>query len=230
MTELRIATYNLQSGIGMDRRFVPGRIAAVIDELCADVIALQEFLSPVETFDLKAHLAASTRFHAVLMPTMTFPHGSFGNAVLSRWPILDVAEHDLSVGAYEPRGALEVTVGEARPLLRVIATHLGLHAAERREQIARLSGIVKRGPTIPCVLAGDFNIVRSRSKDYAALDAHFGACPAPRSFPSIAPFFALDRIWASPRAALVGIETYRSWSARLASDHLPVVATLDFPD
>ena len=55
---LRIATYNVHSGVGVDRRFRPQRIVDVIDELDADIVALQEVLSPVRGFDVHAHLCA----------------------------------------------------------------------------------------------------------------------------------------------------------------------------
>ncbi|MGH8173173.1 MAG: endonuclease/exonuclease/phosphatase family protein [Rhodanobacteraceae bacterium] len=231
MTELRVATYNVHSGRGVDGRFRPERISAVIAELRADVIALQEYVSLVRDFDLRDHLMRATGFQMIAMSTMKVGAGDFGNAILSRWPIVDAIEHGLSVGRYEPRGALEVILGRGQqPELRVIATHLGLRDHERRTQLARLIEIVKRDAKLPTVLAGDFNIARLQSVAFGACRAHFGHSHAPRSFPSFAPMLPLDRVWVSPCSALVSVAAHRSSRARIASDHLPVVATLELPD
>lgn len=229
MTRIRIATYNVHSGRGIDGRFKPERVSAVIAELRADVIALQEYVSLVADFDMRDHLMRATGFQMVAMSTVRAGTGHFGNAVLSRWPIIDAVEHKLDVRRYEPRGALEVAIGRDRRELRVIATHLGLRVHERREQLARLLDIVRRDTSTPTVLAGDFNVMRSRGSELRACHDHFGHSDAPRTFPSIAPLLALDRVWVMPCSALVSIEAHRSRLARIASDHLPVVATLDLP-
>jgi len=230
MTELRIATYNVHSGRGVDGRFRPERTSAVIAELRADVIALQEYVSLVADFDLRDHLMRATGFQMIAMSTMKVGEGDFGNALLSRWPILDAVEHTLSVGTYEPRGALEVILGRKHRELRVVATHLGLRDAERRDQLARLLEIVRRDRDTPTVLCGDFNIARLQSPALRMCREHFGHSRSPKSFPSFAPLLPLDRIWVTPCSALVGVAAHRSARARVASDHLPVVATLELPD
>jgi endonuclease/exonuclease/phosphatase family metal-dependent hydrolase len=229
MTRVRVATYNVHSGVGVDRRFKPDRIAAVIDELRADVVALQEVLSPVRGVDVHAHLREASGLHLVTMTTMQLAGGTFGNALLSRWPILDLAEHGLTVGQREPRGAIDATIGRDARELRVIATHLGLRSAERHEQLARLLAIVKSAPEIPTVLAGDFNITRGRARELRAHAAHLGKSDALATFPSIAPLLPLDRIFALNRVAILDVAVHRSRLARVASDHLPLVATIELP-
>ena len=230
MTRVRVATYNVHSAVGVDRRFRPERIAAVIDELRADVVALQEVLSPVGGVDVHAYLREASGLHLVTMTTMQLAGGTFGNAVLSRWPILERVDHSLTIGDYEPRGALEVVVGRGRSKLRVIATHLGLRGAERRSQLARLIEIARTDPDVPTVLAGDLNVRRARGRELTACIEYFGDVPAPNTFPSIAAVLPLDRIFISPRVMLVKVEAHRSRRARIASDHLPLVATLDVTD
>jgi endonuclease/exonuclease/phosphatase family metal-dependent hydrolase len=230
VTRLRIATYNVHSGVGVDRRFRPQRIADVINELRADVVALQEVLSPVRGFDVHAHLREATGFHLVTMTTMPLAGGTFGNALLSRWPILDLVEHGLAVGKREPRGALEATLGRDTQELRVIATHLGLRAAERSEQLSRLMEIVKAAPELPTVLAGDFNMTRGRARELRAHAAHLGKHDVLATFPSIAPVLPLDRIFALHGASIVDVAVHRSRRARVASDHLPLIATIELPD
>lgn len=230
MTRLRVATYNVHSGVGVDRRFRPERIAAVIDELHADVVALQEVLSPVRGFDVHAHLRDATGLHLVTMTTMQLAGGTFGNALLSRWPILDLAEHGLAIGNREPRGAIDATIGRDARELRVIATHLGLRRTERSEQLSRLVEIVKSAPDLPTVLAGDFNMTRGRSRELSAHATHLGKHDALATFPSIAPVLPLDRIFALHGASIVDVVVHRSRRARVASDHLPLVATIELPE
>jgi endonuclease/exonuclease/phosphatase family metal-dependent hydrolase len=229
VTRLRIATYNLHSGVGIDRRFRPQRIVDVIGELAADVVALQEVLSPVRGVDVHAHLREETGLHLVTLTTMPLAGGTFGNALLCRWPILDLAEHGLTVGTREPRGALEATIGRDARELRVIATHLGLRSAERHEQLSRLMDIVKRDADLPAVLAGDFNITRARARELRTHAAHLGSASALATFPSFAPVLPLDRIFAFHGAEIVDVAVHRSRKARVASDHLPLVATIEFP-
>jgi endonuclease/exonuclease/phosphatase family metal-dependent hydrolase len=230
MTRVRVATYNVHSGVGVDRRFRPERIVDVIDELRADVVALQEVLSPVRGVDVHAHLRESTGLHLVTMTTMQLAGGTFGNALLTRWPILGLVEHGLTVGNREPRGAIDATIGRDSGELRVIATHLGLRTAERSEQLSRIVGIVKATPDCPTVLAGDFNLARGKARELRAHAAHLGKHDPLATFPSIAPVLPLDRIFAVHGAAIVDVAVHRSRRARVASDHLPLVATVEIPD
>ena len=228
--DLRLASYNIHIGVGRDGRFHPERVAAVVRELDADVIALQEVQLGAGTFDMLSHLAAATGYAALAGPTLTHPtHGHYGNAVLSRLSVLRWRCLDLSVPAHEPRGALDVTLDcDDGVSLRLIATHLGLRPPERRHQVRRLlreiNADVHRGPTI---LLGDVNEWFLWGRPLRWLHAHFGRPPAPRTFPAGAPVLALDRVWLKPRRCLRALCAHRSALARLASDHLPVVATLD---
>jgi endonuclease/exonuclease/phosphatase family metal-dependent hydrolase len=228
--DLRLASYNIHIGVGRDGHFHPERVAAVIRELDGDVIALQEVQLGAGTFDMLAHLAEVTGYAALAGPTLTHPtHGHYGNAVLSRLPVLRWRCLDLSVPGHEPRGALDATVDCGQDVsLRLIATHLGLRPPERRDQVQRLlrevNADVHRGPT---VLLGDLNEWFLWGRPLRWLHAHFGRPPAPRTFPAGAPLLALDRVWVKPRQCLRGIGVHRSALARLASDHLPVVAALD---
>jgi endonuclease/exonuclease/phosphatase family metal-dependent hydrolase len=221
---LTIATYNIHSGVGTDGRFDPGRIAAVIEETGADVVALQEVpLGDPGQRNVLEILRKHTGFHSAEGPTCTIRDCRYGNAVLSRYPITAVRTIDLTFGAFEPRGALDADLDCHGHPLRVVATHLGLSLAERRAQIERL---LERFDTeiMAVVLMGDLNEWFVWGHTLRRLKSHFQKAPSPPTFPSRWPVFALDRIWIRPRQRLVQVKVHASKLARIASDHLPLVA------
>ncbi|EJM97765.1 endonuclease/exonuclease/phosphatase family protein [Herbaspirillum sp. YR522] len=224
---LTVATYNIHSAVGTDGRFDPERIAAVLDEIDADVIALQEVpLGGSRQANVLELLRQRTGFHAVAGPTMASAEGSYGNAVLSRYRPLASECIDLSFGSREPRGAVDADIDCHGHLLRVVATHLGLKPAERRDQIRRLLQAFDTDRA-PVILLGDVNEWFVWGRTLRWLVSHFEAAPAPRTFPSRWPLFSLDRIWISPRNRLLQVDVHRTPLARLASDHLPLVAHID---
>lgn len=219
----RVATYNIHSSVGRDRRCDPVRIAAVIQELDADVVALQEVQSCHGALDVLAFFAEQTGMTPVAGPTMLRGDGSYGNALLTRRSPADVQRLDLSVRGREPRGALDVVVPLGAQPLRVIATHLGLRPAERRWQIEQLLAQLESERPYPTVLVGDLNEWFLWGRPLRRLHAHFGDTPAPATYPAGWPVFALDRIWVKPLDRLLGIAVHNSPLARQASDHLPLV-------
>jgi endonuclease/exonuclease/phosphatase family metal-dependent hydrolase len=227
MTRVRIATWNMHGGVGLDGRFDPDRIARVIGELDADIVALQEFHSR-GSFDMHAHLGTLGFEHVIVMPTFRKRGSEFGNAVLTRSPARDAIAHPFGVGNREPRNAIDLRVVADECTVRVIATHLGLRSAERRIQVARLLALIGPSAPQPVVLLGDFNEWSARGA-LAPIDLRFGRSAAPRTFPSPYPLAALDRIWIDPPSACVDLCVHRSRTSRVASDHLPLVATLDLP-
>jgi endonuclease/exonuclease/phosphatase family metal-dependent hydrolase len=224
---LTIATYNIHGAVGTDRRFNPQRVAQVLKEISADIIALQEVpLGGSEMPNVLDMLQDATGFNAVEGPTRHGPERRYGNAVLSRYPILATRNIDLSFGSREPRGALDADVDCHGHPLRVIATHLGLRFAERRDQIRRLLQAFDTD-RMPVILLGDVNEWFVWGRSLRWLVSHFEAVPAPRTFPSRWPVFALDRIWISPRHRLVHVDVHATPLARVASDHLPLIAHID---
>lgn len=224
---LTIATYNIHGAVGCDGRFAPERIAGVLHELNADIIALQEVpLGGTKTPNVLALLQEATGYVAAEGPACDWPERRYGNAVLSRYPILSMRAIDLSFGSREPRGALDADVDCNGNLLRVVATHLGLRPAERRDQIRRLLQVFDT-EEMPVILLGDINEWFVWGRSLRWLVSHFQAVPAPKTFPSRYPMFALDRIWIRPRHRLVHVEVHATPLARVASDHLPLIAHID---
>lgn len=227
---LRVGSYNIHRCIGTDGRCDPARIAAVIDEMKCDAIGLQEVdNSPGSTpkslqLDF---LARATGMQAVAGLRIVRHSGHYGNALLTRHPVLAVRRHDLSFSWREPRGALDVDLEVHGTQARFIVTHLGLTPGERRHQMRAILQIVATGSAAtPVILLGDINEWLPLGRPLRWLHAVFGRPPAPRSFPAFWPLVALDRIWTKPRAALLSVHAHRSPTARYASDHLPITAAI----
>jgi endonuclease/exonuclease/phosphatase family metal-dependent hydrolase len=224
---LTVATYNIHGAVGTDGRLAPQRIAEVLCEIDADIIALQEVpLGGAGLPSVLTLLQQATGFHAVEGPTEDKPERRYGNAVLSRYPIVDTRSIDLSFGSREPRGALDADIDCHGHPLRVIATHLGLRPAERRHQIRLLLQAFDTD-RMPVILTGDLNEWFVWGRPLRWLVSHFEAVPAPPTFPSRFPVFALDRLWISPRHRLVRVRVHATPLARLASDQLPLIAKID---
>ena len=232
---VRVVTYNIHTCVGVDRRYDPGRIAAVLHEIDADIACLQEVDARRGTgryADQWAYLGEATGCRVVLGAGVPVENGRFGNAILTRFPVLTAQSMDLTVACYEPRGAIDADLLLGDRVLRVIATHFGLRAGERRLQanrlMAALAGTVpqRRHEADAVLLMGDLNEWRGRSGAIRVFDRRLGPSAAERTFPSWLPVLALDRIYADGPAVLREIGVYRSPLARLASDHLPLVGNL----
>ena len=227
MAELKIASYNVHRAIGVDGRFAPERILGVLGELDADVIALQEVEAHDSGDDMLRWLGKETGYTALAGTTMVRHDGHFGNGILTRLPVEDCHLVDLSWRGREPRGAIAADLKVNGSGLRVVATHLGLRPAERRDQVQRLIKLFTDAPRERGVLLGDVNEWFLWGRPLRRLHRYFKHTPAVATFPSPLPVLALDRMWAHPRTLLRRIHPHRSKLSRVASDHLPLVATLD---
>lgn len=228
-----VATYNIHACGGMDGRFDPERVAAVIREIDADIIALQEVDAQRRIsgyIDQWAFLAAATGHHYTAGIALRTHRRNFGNALFTRQPVECFRLHDVSFAMREPRGAIDAVVSIEGRKLRVIATHFGLSRAERRHQAARLSAFLADRSdgyaAAATVLLADLNEWRSTSRTLNEISRQFHPSPAPKSFPSRRPIFALDRVLAAGDARLSDVAVHRSVLARAASDHLPVRGVL----
>lgn len=245
------ATYNIHSCIGTDGRYSPERIAEVLAELEADVIGLQEVdnrLSAGPGLDQGAFLAKRLGFHLVAGPNIVEHRGCFGNALLSRWPIVASRTIDLTTHGREPRGALAADVrfpvraptsgspndGETAPTMQAIVTHFGLNGRERRCQIAALKRHIEDGSeqggtgrNRPLLVMGDFNEWITCGPVSRALKQTTGCTTRVASFPSCWPVLPLDRICARSLDLDEQPRRHVSTLSRVASDHLPVRAIFE---
>jgi endonuclease/exonuclease/phosphatase family metal-dependent hydrolase len=202
----------------------------VIAEIQPDVIGLQEVIcgEGAGPADQGAYLASKLSMTVVMGATRPCGGGSFGNAILTRLPVIASTAHDLSHGRYEPRGCLRVDLSADGTIVHVFNCHFGRRLKERREQLTLLAALLAvTDVTGPRVLVGDFNewhrgpITRGLRREFPSPTSR--VC---RTYPSAFPMFALDRIYWDSDLEGPGVRAHRSRLARVASDHLPVVAPL----
>lgn len=164
---LRVLTYNIHHGEGVDGKLDLERIASVIRSVEPDLVALQEVDCKVRrtnSVDQPAELARLTKMHVAFGNNIELQGGQYGNAILSRFPIRRRKNHSLPrFDSGEQRGLLEVEIElpDKRPSLLFLATHLD-HSQVDRERIesARIiNELVANNAERPALLAGDINDV-----------------------------------------------------------------------
>ena len=246
---ITVASYNMRKAIGTDRKRKPDRILHVLQQIDADVVALQEAdkrvggrgaAVPHELIDEHGlykpvpfrvrHKRAFELFpggaHAErLLKINTRNLGWHGNALLVKphIGILDVAALDLPT--LEPRGAVmaELLVHD-RPV-RIIGMHLDLSGLWRRRQMRAIMAEVARRPhKMPTILMGDTNEWREAAGCLKDLNGSFRIAPTGPSFHARRPIAALDRIIVDHRLVIQAAGVHASPEARVASDHLPIWA------
>ena len=223
---MRLVTYNIRKAIGLDRRRDPGRIIDVINGLNADVVVLQEADRRLGTRPAAlpfAMIAGHTDFTPAPVATNPVSLGSHGNAILVRRGLDIGPVRRIELPGLEPRGAVAVEIGG---VLQVVGVHLGLLRRYRRAQLTTLTEALL-GSNLPTAILGDFN-EWSPNQGLEALSDGFTLHTPGRSYHAARPVAALDRIALSPGLTLrdAGVEQGRR--ARVASDHLPVWANVEF--
>ncbi len=229
---IRVASYNIQKSIGTDFRRRPERILDVLVELDADVIALQEvdrrFGERVTSLPPEA-IAAATGYRPVVFGARPQSLGWHGNTLLVRNGTEVVAQKALELPRLEPRGAVLADLRIGGQMIRVVGLHLGLLGLWRKRQAeAVLAQIEALEEALPTVIMGDLNewSVNGGCLARFARDHHVGR-PGP-SYPSVRPVFGYDRIIASPDVNIELLGVHQTPKSRVASDHLPVWANLNF--
>jgi endonuclease/exonuclease/phosphatase family metal-dependent hydrolase len=246
---ITVASYNMHRAVGLDGRRDPHRVLKVLQEIDADVVALQEAdkriggrgsTVPHELIDShgmyepvhfgvrhKRPLEKARKHAERLLKVNTRNIGWHGNAILVKRHIgiLDCAVLDLPT--FEPRGAVmaELLIGD-RPL-RVVGMHLDLSGLWRRRQMrAILDAIADRPQLMPTVLMGDTNEWRTFAGCLKDLEPEFHIVPTGPSFHARRPVAALDRIIVHRDLNIEAAGVHMSHNARRASDHLPIWARL----
>ena len=219
----------------MDKRYDLDRVAGVIRELGCDAVGLQEVdgRRGAQSASMQLRdLAKATGLSEISVGhTRTPPRVRKTNALLTSREVRSVRSYDLTFGGHEPRSALDVELLTEGRAVRVIVTHLGLGAGERRYQVEKLLSVLSDIPQQqPLVLLGDINEWLPAGRPLRWLHLALGKAPSGRSFPVWAPLLGLDRIWSRQPGSLRTFEVHRSPAARVASDHYPVKANIDVDD
>lgn len=239
----RVATYNIHKCQGFDRRILPERIIEIIRELGADVLCLQEVVHAPDGAPVHDQAGAIAR----ALPEYTWHFGAnrelhggvYGNMTLSRLRVVDAENLDITKPGREPRGVLQTDVqaGSGRRV-HVFNVHLGTGFMERRFQAELLLGervLGRAGLSGPRLVLGDFNewtrglTTRLLRSSFETFQPRHGM-KVPRTFPGMLPLITLDHCYYEPPLQLRGTRLWRTATALVASDHLPLVADFELAD
>ena len=162
--QLIVATWNIHHGAGLDGRIDVDRLAAVLRDSGADLIALQEVdvgVTRSHGLDLPAELATRLGMHAVFSRNIDFQGGEYGNAILSRWPVGSWDNlHYTMLREGEQRGLLTAHVVTPLGPVAFVATHID-YRPDDSERVANVTEIeasaTRIDPGITVILCGDFN-------------------------------------------------------------------------
>ncbi len=229
---LKVASYNIRKGIGTDRLRRPERVLDVLNEVGADIVALQEadrrFGKRISALPLDL-IEAHTDYIPVPFETRPDSIGHHGNAILIHRSIEIVGHDVIHLPTIEPRGAVLAELQWKNRHLRIVGMHLDLSGLRRRQQVrAVLSQIDARTPEMPSILMGDLNEWSRQGGCLGEFVGRHHDCHTGPSFHSQRPMARLDRIFVSPDFHIRTAGTHHSLKARRASDHLPVWAELSF--
>jgi endonuclease/exonuclease/phosphatase family metal-dependent hydrolase len=237
---IRVATYNVHKCVGMDRRRLPERVALVIRELDADVVAIQEILA-VEAgkpeYDQVRRIASELDGYTCCFgENRQLYGGGYGNLTMSRLPIRTCVNYDVTWRRRERRGCLRTDIAITdKVLLHIFNVHLGTGFVERRHQARRLlSDQVLNHSEFsgPRIVVGDFNewtrglASRLMRGSFAAVEPR-AFLRYSRTYPGVLPLLHLDHFYYDTQLKLASFRLHRSRKALVASDHLPLVADFE---
>jgi len=217
-----VASYNIHKAEGLDGRVDLSRIGEVLREIDADLVGIQEiYRSQAET------LAEQLGMSVAMGVTRYRQDGPYGNAVLTRLEVHGSHPFDLSRPPREPRGGIRLDTVVGDGLLHLFNVHFGLKVRERAWQVDALVREHVLHEDLPGlrIVIGDLNewfpgaVGRTLRRELHGPRMR-------RTHPAPLPIFPLDRIYWDRNLHADGFHVHRSRLARVASDHLPVVARL----
>jgi len=230
---MKIVTYNIHKGRGIDGRVSIKRIAEVLAGMNADIIALQEIYSGSngKPGQIEA-LASILDLNAAFGCTRHHKGEPYGNAILTRWPIIESHDMDISWAHRERRGCIRADLETPKGTLHVYNIHMGTSYFERRHQVRSFlsSEQIHESLVGPRVLVGDFNewirglTTRMLSEKFESLNLELHIKKR-RSYPGFLPLLHLDHIYFERPLHIEKAELIRTRLATVASDHLPLAAT-----
>ncbi|WP_036689843.1 endonuclease/exonuclease/phosphatase family protein [Paenibacillus tyrfis] len=235
--QIKVITFNMHHGRGIDGKLNLNRIAEAVEESEADFIALNEvdryFSKRSGYMDQVSWLAERLKMQSAFGAAITLKQQDssvirqYGNALLSRHPIVSSMNHLMDFGMMEGRSLLEADMLMIDRPLKMYVTHLSLNPGIRHKQIDFIAGkITKDRP--PVIIAGNWNMKRG-GKAWRKIAGIFQDCylatqTSCNTFPSLRPVLQIDYIFTSRDIDVVSVEVIKKIPA--ASDHLPLIATL----
>jgi len=243
--KLRIATYNIHKGFShFNRRMMVHELRAQLRALNVDIVFLQEVQAVHDHHALRFRdwptepqyefLADEVWQDYAYGRNAAYDHGHHGNAILSRYPIVNAQNQDISDHRYERRGLLHCEIAVEGVRLHCLCVHLALHARGRARQVSALTARVRRlvPAAAPLIVAGDFNDWRNSAGrqlvselDIREVFRDTRGRPA-RTFPSAFPLLRLDRIYARG-FAVRRAEVHHGLPWSRISDHAALSAELE---
>lgn len=233
-----VMTYNIHSGRDLYGKLDISLAAAVIRAASPDIVALNEvrrFTRDIDGADQAAQLRDALGMHMAFGRAIPYLGGEYGIALLSKWPILaatvtpvpDVPEAE-RMPDFEARAVLACDLDVRGTPLRVFVIHVGLSGAERTRAIDTLCALLDASPR-PCLVLGDFNMTPddpALAPLLACVADTAGSSGLPLTFPADQPREKIDYIFSSP-----SLQSGDTWTVQTtASDHLPLLATVEVPE
>ncbi|MEO1919992.1 MAG: endonuclease/exonuclease/phosphatase family protein [Paracoccaceae bacterium] len=226
---IRVASYNIHKSIGLDRKRRPDRILEILNEINADVVALQEVDRRTglrETTIPREMIERETDLKVVEIATRSDSIGWHGNALLVRKDAEVMIERRHDIPVLEPRGAISADILVHGGHLRIVGMHLALMRSYRRQQIrAVISQTQRLNTQIPTLIMGDLNEWRPGGSLEEFGEKYSISTPGP-SFHSSRPIASLDRIILCNDLDLLRGAVHHSELSQVASDHLPIYADI----
>ncbi|MEX1033409.1 MAG: endonuclease/exonuclease/phosphatase family protein [Cellvibrionaceae bacterium] len=222
---LRLVTYNIHGGRGIDGIQNYQRIGRFLASRKVDIALLQEMDTRPrrrETEQDIVDLCQAHFSHLIPSPAVYSAHGWYGNALLTRFPVVFSQTIDVSQFGRQPRNIQEVILNTPEGQLHVLNTHKGLRRIERREQIKKLGMHLQQPTVIPVVVGGDFNEWQLFSPYLHRLNEVLTPHPVGPTFPTRWPLLRLDRFWSRPGNLVQSARVLKTPETRLYSDHYPI--------
>src|SRR6266850_3589627 len=232
---LRVMTYNIHVGVGMDKKLDLPRIAGVINAQHPDLVGLQEVdrgVTRTQRIDEIVELSKLTRMEYAFAFNLHYQGGQYGVAILSRFPIR-ATDHRLfqNTREAERRGFIRAEVSVDGRVLNFVTTHLDYQYEDGRLFEAQQLLSALKDFKSPLIVVGDFNDIAA-GQAYQLMRYEFGdawtenrAADEGFSYPADKPAKRIDYIFFRSTDR---VRTKRAWIVEtLASDHVPVVADLE---
>jgi endonuclease/exonuclease/phosphatase family metal-dependent hydrolase len=224
--QLKVLTYNIRYGLGIDGKVNLNRILEVLKTSEAHIVALNE----VDKYRMRSRYKNQARWLAKRLemqyrfaPAHRRYPGQTGNAILSKFPILKSEIIPLT-STGERRVVLKAVIEAERTKLTCLCTHLGLSAEERLTQVKELLKTIEEEKN-PLILMGDFNAL-PESFEVTMLSQKLTDAMKDKgqaTFPIVNPKARIDYIFISSNCVIINADIIKSE----ASDHLPLFAALE---